>query len=92
MYTLESGNVLLKPANRRQLQSWLKRCFRLAERVPGFDLRIQMHRQGRLYELRADVRDNNGNYGCHSRRPAWSDAAREVAMLVTQHIHSRVTA
>ena len=54
MIKLDSGNVLLKPSQRRQLMAWLRRSLKLGERLGNFVLTISMWRSGRQFELRAE--------------------------------------
>ena len=51
MIKLEPGNVLLKPSQRKQLMTWLRRSLRLGERLGNFVLTITMQRSGRFYEM-----------------------------------------
>ena len=46
MVKLQAANCLLKPSQRRQLQSWLKRAIHLGERVGDFILTITVRRVG----------------------------------------------
>ena len=68
MIELNLGNVLLKPAHRRQLSNWLKRVARLGQRIGGFVLKLTLHRVGRSYEVRASVHDAAGDIDLRSRQ------------------------
>lgn len=87
MLKLDAGNVLLKPSHRRQLMSWLKRASRLGQRMGNLVISITMHRIGRLIEIRADVADGTGTVAFRSRQHDWKNAARELARMVTTHLH-----
>jgi len=89
MLKLDSGNVLLKPSNRRQLMSWLKRAIRFGERMGNLVISITMHRVGRLVEIRANVADGNGVIAFRSRQTDWRDAARQLVRMLTGHLHDR---
>ena len=89
MLKLDSGNVLLKPSNRRQLMSWLKRAIRFGERMGNLVISITMHRVGRLVEVRAHVADGNGVIAFRSRQADWRDAARQLVRMLTGHLHDR---
>ncbi len=89
MLKLDAGNVLLKPSNRRQLMSWLKRAMRFGQRMGNLAISITMHRVGRLVEVRANVADGNRVIAFHSRRTDWRDAARQLIHMLTGHLHDR---
>jgi len=57
MIKLDSGNVLLKPSQRKQLMAWLRRSLKLGQRLGNFVLTITMWRSGRQFELRAEQVD-----------------------------------
>jgi hypothetical protein len=89
MIKLQSGNVLLKPSQRRQIAALLRRCVRLGKRLGGFILNISMRRSGRIYEIRADVRDRVGNFHCRSRQNNWQDALRDLARTLALRLHDQ---
>jgi hypothetical protein len=78
MLTLDTGNVLLKPSDRRQWMHWLKRVFRLGQRLGNFSLHIKLRRVGRFTHVHANAagRSARFSYQCHSCD--WRDAARDV--------------
>jgi len=78
MVTLNAGNVLLKPSQRRQLMGWMRRALRLGQRVGDFGVSISLHRCGRQTEVLAKVTDRVGDFHCRSRQVDWRDAVREV--------------
>jgi hypothetical protein len=90
MLKLDAGNVLLKPSNRRQLMSWLRRAIRLGERMGDLAISITMHRIGHLVEIRADVADHNSRVAFRSRQHDWKHAARDLAHMLTIHLHDRM--
>ena len=89
MIKLHAGNVLLKPAQRRQITTLLRRCVRLGKRLGDFVLRISMKRAGRFFEMRADVHDRAGDFACRTRQNNWQDALRELARSLTQRLHAQ---
>ncbi|MGA2229517.1 MAG: hypothetical protein ABSH22_01205 [Tepidisphaeraceae bacterium] len=89
MVKLNVGNVLLKPSQRKQLMTWLKRAQRLGSQLGGFLLTINMQRTGRLTEVRADVHVAAGNFTCRIRRSEWRDALREMASLLAARLHDQ---
>ena len=89
MIKLHAGNVLLKPAQRRQITTLLRRCVRLGKRLGDFVLNISMKRAGRFFELRADVHDRVGDFACRTRQNNWQDALRELARTLTQRLHAQ---
>jgi len=89
MFTLNSGNVLLKPSHRRQVTSWLRRAFRLGQRLGKFALTISMQRVGKFYEVRATVQDAAGTLNCRCRRHDWRDAMRELVQQLTRWLHGQ---
>ena len=71
MIKLHAGNVLLKPAQRRQITTLLRRCVRLGKRLGDFVLSISMKRAGRFFEMRAAVHDRAGDFACRTRQNNW---------------------
>jgi hypothetical protein len=89
MIKLQSGNVLLKPSQRRQIAALLRRCVRLGKRLGDFVLNISMRRAGRIYEIRADVQDRAGAFACRARQNNWQDALRDLARSLTHRLHEQ---
>ena len=87
MIELDVGNVLLKPSQRRQMMSRLRRCLKLGSRLGEFLLRISIWRTGRQYELRATVRDRVGDFGCRVRRTDWAAALHDLTHVLCQRLH-----
>ena len=87
MIKLDSGNVLLKPSQRRQLMNWLRRSLKLGERLGKFVLTITRWRSGRQFELRAAVKDGAGDFGCRVRRSDWQGALRDLVRDVCRRLH-----
>ena len=81
--------MLLKPSQRRQISSLLRRCVRLGKRLGDFAMNIYMRRAGRFYELRAAVHDSAGDFACRSRQNNWQDALRDLARSLTQRLHAQ---
>jgi hypothetical protein len=89
MIKLHAGNVLLKPAQRRQIATLLRRCVRLGKRLGDFVLNISLRRCGRFYEIRASVHDRAGDFACRTRQNNWQDALRHLARTVTLRLHEQ---
>jgi hypothetical protein len=89
MIKLQSGNVLLKPSQRRQITALLRRCVRLGKRLGDFVLNISMRRSGRIFEIRADVQDRAGAFACRTRQNNWQDALRDLARTLTLRLHEQ---
>ena len=89
MIKLDSGNVLLKPSQRRQLMNWLRRSLKLGERLGKFVLEITMWRTGRQFELRASVKDGAGAFGCRARRTDWQGALRDLVRSLCRRLHGQ---
>ena len=89
MIKLHAGNVLLKPAQRRQITTLLRRCVRLGRRLGDFMLNITMRRAGRFFELRAAVHDRAGDFACRTRQNNWHDALRDLARALTLRLHAQ---
>ena len=89
MFTLDSGNVLLKPSHRKQVMTLLRRTLRLGERVGGLLLTISMKRVGKFYEVHATAQDPIGTLNCRARRHDWQDAMRDLVRRLTQWLHDQ---
>jgi hypothetical protein len=79
MLTLDSGNILLKPSQRRQLTGCLRRATHLGDRIGDFALNIDMQRTGRQCQVTARVHDSAGDFVCRSRQTDWRYAVRDLA-------------
>jgi hypothetical protein len=89
MFTLDSGNVLLKPSHRKQLTTWLRRTIRLGQRVGKFTLNIVMQRVGKFYEVRINAQDTAGALSVRSKRHDWRDAMRDLVRRLTLWLHQQ---
>jgi ribosome-associated translation inhibitor RaiA len=89
MMRLESGNVLLKPSQQRQLMTALRRPQKLGNRLGDFALTISMQRQGRHYDVNANVRDRQGSFRCHARNQDWKAALRQTIKRLTAELHDQ---
>jgi hypothetical protein len=89
MIKLDSGNVLLKPSQRRQLMAWLRRSLKLGERLGNFVLSITMRRTGRHFEVRASVQDGAGDFSSRVRRNDWQGAVRDLVRDVCRRLHGQ---
>ncbi|QOV91596.1 hypothetical protein [Humisphaera borealis] len=89
MIKLDSGNVLLKPSQRKQLMSWLRRSLRLGERLGDFVLSITLRRSGTMYMVEATVHDKAGDFGCKSKAHDWRGALRDLVKSLTLGLHEQ---
>ena len=87
MIKLQPGNCAIKPSQRRQLLSWLKRAAHLGERVGDFILTITVRRSRRAYEMIASVHDAAGDFACRTRGRTWRDVCRELVRTLTSRLH-----
>jgi len=63
---------------------------RFLQRMGNLSISINMHRMGRLTEVRADVADGNGVTAFKSRQSDWRGAARDLIRMLTSHLHDRM--
>ena len=89
MLTLDAGNVLLKPSDRRQWMHWLKRVFRLGQRLGNFSLHIKLRRVGRFTHVYADAVGRLARFSCRCRNIDWRDAARDVVRTLAIRLASQ---
>ena len=89
MVRLEPGNCLLKPSQRRQLLSWLKRAVSMGERVGDFLLTITVRRLGGRYVMRADVHDAAGDFALRTRGQTWRDVCRAMVRMLSARLHAQ---
>ena len=89
MIKLDAGNVLLKPSQKRQLMTWLRRSLRIGSRLGNFLLTISMRRTGRCVEVRASVHDTAGDFACRARRTDWRTAMRGLIRQLTTRLHDQ---
>lgn len=87
MIKLQPGNVALKPSQRKQLNTWLKRAAAMGERVGDFLLTITVRRVGRVYEMVASVHDAAGDFACRTRGRTWRDVCRELVRSLSAKLH-----
>ena len=92
MVKLDAGNVLLKPSQRRQLMSWLKRAMHLGKRLGDFFLTIKLRRQGRQYDVRATVHDSIGDFKLGARAADCRDAFRTLCRKLAVRLHDQCLA
>ena len=89
MVKLQAENCLMTRSQRRHLRSWLKRAVHLGERVGKFILTITVRRVGRVYQMRAEVRDAAGDLRCRARGQTWRDVCREIVHAVVMKLHQQ---
>ena len=87
MIKLQPANCSLKPSQRRQLFSWLKRAAHLGERIGDFFLTITVRRIGRAYEMVASVHDATGDFACRTRGKTWRDVCRDLVRTLSMQLH-----
>ena len=87
MIKLQPGNCALKPSQRRQLLSWLKRAIHLGERVGDFILTITVRRMARGYEMIASVHDAAGDFNCRTKGRTWRDVCRDLVRTLANRLH-----
>jgi hypothetical protein len=90
MIKLDLGNVLLKPSQRKQLMSWLRRTLRLGDRIGKFMLTIRMQRVGRSVDIRASVQDAAGDFSVHARQHDWRTALRKLVWQLSTRLHDQL--
>ena len=90
MIHLNSGNVLLKPSQRRQLMTWLKRVTKMGERVGHFMLNLSLHRSGKSIEVTASVHDTAGTFDLRARSHDWKTAARNLIKMLASRLHGQL--
>ena len=90
MVKLEPANCLLKPSQRRQLLSWLKRAVEMGQRMGDFLLTITVRRvRGGRYEMLADVHDSAGDFRLRSRGQTWRDVCRAIVRMLCVQLHNQ---
>lgn len=89
MIKLDEGNVLLKPAQRRQFLACFRRALRLGSRLGDFVLTITVRRVGRLFELHADIHDRFGDFHCRSRQNDWRTVLRDLSRAICNGLHEQ---
>ena len=89
MIELDLGNVLLKPSQRKQLMSWLRRSLEFGKRIGDFVLKISVQRSGRQYEIKAKVHDSAGDFDLRTRQNDWRSAFRDLIRMLTNQLHAQ---
>jgi hypothetical protein len=89
MIQLNTGNVLLKPTQRRQITAWLKRVVKFGERLGAFTLNLYIQRHGRRCEIRAEVHSQRGGFTLHNRGTDWRDAMHKMVHMLSSRMHSQ---
>ena len=90
MVKLEPANCLLKPSQRRQLLSWLKRAVTIGERVGNFLLTITVRRvNGGRYEMRASVHNAAGDFRLRTTGQTWRDVCRAIVRMLCVQLHNQ---
>jgi hypothetical protein len=89
MIKLQPGNCALKPSQRRQLLSWLKRTVHLGKQVGNFILTITVRRVGHAYEMIASVHDARGDFNCRTKGKTWRDVCRDLVRTLSSRLHAQ---
>ena len=92
MVKLDAGNVLLKPSQKRQLMSWLKRAMHLGKRIGDFLVTIKLRRHGRQYDVRATVHDAIGDFKLGARAADCREAFRTLCRKLAVRLHDQCIA
>lgn len=90
MITLDAGNVLLKPIQKKQLMSRLKRSIRLGDRLGNFVMNLKLRRTGKHVEMIARGKDRFGEFGARARGSSWIDAMHSIVREVLRELHNHV--
>jgi hypothetical protein len=90
MVKLHTANCVLKPSQRRQLQSWLKRAIHLGERVGDFFLTITVQRISRgMFAMQAKVHDAAGDFDLKCKGQTWRDVCRAMVRMLSVRLHGQ---
>jgi hypothetical protein len=90
MIQLNSGNVLLKPSQRRQIMTSLKRATKMGERLGQFVLNLTLKKCGKAYEVCASVNDSVGRFALRARSHDWRTAARNMVRMLVTRLHDQL--
>jgi len=88
-FSIQWGNVPVKPAQRKQLLSGLRRSVSLGKSLRGFGLSIILHHIGRVFTIRAVVNDAHGKAECHVKETHWHSGMRQLLRSLHNLIHTR---
>jgi ribosome-associated translation inhibitor RaiA len=89
MVQILSGNVLLKPAQKKRILAHLRRSTKLGAQVGDFKLTVSLARTGRHVEAKAKVADRKGAFEVHSRDAHWETAVEGVIRQVHTMVHAQ---
>ena len=92
MIQLNPGNVLLKPSQRRQMMTSLRRATKMGERLGQFVLNLTLRRRGNRYEVIARVQNSAGEFTCNTHKKDWRDAVRDMIHQLVGHLHHLLVA
>jgi hypothetical protein len=87
MISLTAANVSLKPSQKKQLLSRLRRAIRLGERLGQFVLRITVKGCGRHMEVVAKGRDKGGEFQFRARQLTLADCMKTIVRTIVQRVH-----
>lgn len=83
---LVSPNVPLRGVHRKQILAWLRRPMKIGQQIGNFFMKMTIQRIGKSFEVKAQVRDEAGEFTCRSRGDLM-DACREVTLKLNQQLH-----
>ncbi len=83
------GNVPVKPAQRKQLLSGLRRCISIGKHVRGFVLSIDLQHVGKFFTLKATVNDSRGSAECKIKETHWHAGLRQLLRSLHALVHTR---
>ena len=83
---LVSLNVPLRGVHRKQIMAWLRRPLKVGQQIGSFVLKMTIQRSGKAFEVRAQVRDEAGEFTCRSRGDLM-DACIEVTHKLNLQLH-----
>lgn len=89
MVQLNSGNVLLKPTQKRRILSHLRRCHQLGEAVGDVRMIVSLKRSGKGIEASAKVTDRAGRFECRERDQDWKYAVERLIRTLHTRMHAQ---
>jgi len=90
MIQLNEGNVLLKPSQRKQLLSWLRRSIKYTQRMTRCFMSISMNRCGKQVEVIATIWSGKSPTVFHAKSSDWRDATRHLIHRLSGYLHDQL--
>jgi ribosome-associated translation inhibitor RaiA len=88
MVELTSGNVLLKPAQKKRVLTHLKRCGQLADLIGDCRVKVELTRSGRYVEARGGIAWHGVQTTLRSRDTDWRTAVDRLIHAMHQTLHA----